>query len=127
MTLRKPVFTKVEKLQPGSQGHNLIVQVMNVGEVMEKVRPSGDKLQIAEVLLADETGAVLFTARNEQIKLFKKGECVTVRNAKVNMVRGFIRLVVDKWGAIKPPGPTEKLQGPPKVENNISNIEYELV
>lgn len=63
----------------------------------------------------------------EQIKLFKKGECVTVRNAKVNMVRGFIRLVVDKWGAIKPPGPTEKLQGPPKVENNISNIEYELV
>lgn len=42
----------------------MIVQVMNVGEVMEKVRPSGDKLQIAEVLLADETGAVLFTARN---------------------------------------------------------------
>jgi len=48
-----------------------------------------------------------------------------VRNGKVDMFKGFMRLAVDKWGKL------EKATEPATFEvnesNNLSAIEYELV
>ena len=54
----------------------------------------------------------------------KIGETVALRNCKVNMHKGFMRLVIDKWGAIKPSLEViekEKV----KLEPNFSDVEYE--
>lgn len=72
---RKPVFVKVEELKPGTTGHNLIVKVVNSNAVpvpkprrapmsisQRPIRPS----RIAECLVGDDTGSIVFTARNEQ-------------------------------------------------------------
>ena len=48
-----------------------------------------------------------------------------MRNAKIDMFKGFMRLAVDKWGKIesyKPPKQFEALK-----DNNLSLVEYELV
>lgn len=67
--MRKPVFTKVDQLRPGTNGHNLIVKVVSAKMVLQKGRPDGPQLRqmrIAECLVGDETGTIIFTARNEQ-------------------------------------------------------------
>ncbi|KAI9095642.1 hypothetical protein K1719_026202 [Acacia pycnantha] len=67
----KPVFVKVDQLKPGTNGHNLVVKVVSANTVLQKGRPSTSSRNpcptlIAECLIGDETGTILFTARNEQ-------------------------------------------------------------
>uniref|UniRef100_A0A6N2KRQ3 Single-stranded DNA binding protein Ssb-like OB fold domain-containing protein n=1 Tax=Salix viminalis TaxID=40686 RepID=A0A6N2KRQ3_SALVM len=68
--LRKPVFTKVDQLKPGTGGHTLTVMVLNFNTVLQKDRRSVSKhirpTRIAECLIGDETGTIIFTARNDQ-------------------------------------------------------------
>ncbi|KAK7367869.1 hypothetical protein VNO80_09888 [Phaseolus coccineus] len=68
--LRKPVFTKVDQLRPGTSGHTLTVKVVNAKMVMQKGRsdgPQSRQMRIAECLVGDETGMIIFTARNDQV------------------------------------------------------------
>jgi hypothetical protein len=39
-----------------------------------------------------------FSARTAQVPLCKPGVCLTLRNAKIDMFQGCMRLAVDKWG-----------------------------
>lgn len=71
--LRKPVFVKVDSLKPGTNGHTLTVKVVNANTVLNK-KPRNLSFRgaqianskIAECLVGDETGCILFTARNDQ-------------------------------------------------------------
>lgn len=70
---RKPVFKKVHQLQPDTKGHTLIVKVVDSKMVLQKGRPDGiqvRQMKIAECLVGDETGTIIFTARNEQGSFF---------------------------------------------------------
>lgn len=55
---------KVADLKPGTRGHNLIVKVADVKMVVDKTRNDGSKVRVAECLIGDETGVIIFTARN---------------------------------------------------------------
>ena len=76
---RKPVFVKVEDLKPGTNGHTLTVKVVSAQAVVNKGPNAGGggrsssaplssrpRPRIAECLVGDETGTIIFTARNEQ-------------------------------------------------------------
>ncbi|XP_022930657.1 uncharacterized protein At4g28440-like [Cucurbita moschata] len=130
---RKPVFIKVEDLKPGSSGHTLTVKVVSSKNVkvvnkggrsaMPTARPQ-QLTRISECLVGDETGSIVFTARNDQVDLMKPGNTVTLRNAKIDMFKGSMRLAVDKWGRIEvaEPADFEVIE-----DNNLSLVEYELV
>ena len=125
--LRKPVFTKVDQLRPGTSGHTLTVKVVDAKMVMQKGRsdgPQSRQMRIAECLVGDETGMIIFTARNDQVDMVKEGATVTLRNAKIDMFKGSMRLAVDKWGRVEL---TEPASFTVKEDNNLSLIEYELV
>ncbi|XAR56514.1 hypothetical protein NMG60_11037037 [Bertholletia excelsa] len=125
--LRKPVFVKVDALKPGTNGHTLIVKVMSSNTVLQKGRSVSQHLRqtrIAECLVGDETGTILFTARNDQVELMKPGMTIILRNAKIDMFKGSMRLAVDKWGRIEV---TEPASFVVKEDNNLSLVEYELV
>jgi replication factor A1 len=68
--LRKPIFVKVDQLKPGTSGHNLLVKVVSANPVPGRVRPGASSSvrmpRIAECVVGDETGSIIFTARNEQ-------------------------------------------------------------
>ncbi|WOL11022.1 hypothetical protein Cni_G19783 [Canna indica] len=123
---RKPVFTKVDQLKPGTTGHTLTAKVLSSKTVLNKgaaaahLRPT----RIAECLIGDETGTIVFTARNDQVDLMNPGNTVILRNAKIDMFKGSMRLAVDKWGRIEV---TEPANFTVKEDNNLSLVEYELV
>ncbi|KAJ9563167.1 hypothetical protein OSB04_008327 [Centaurea solstitialis] len=131
---RKPVFVKVGELKPGTNGHTLAVKVLSSTTVLDKKsrnssasfssRPGAANTRIAECLIGDETGTILFTARNDQVDLMKPGNTVIIRNAKIDMFKGSMRLAVDKWGRIEV---TEPATFTVKEDNNLSLVEYELV
>lgn len=52
------------------------------------------------------------------------GTTVILRNAKIDMFKGTMRLAVDKWGRIEI---TEPADFAVKEDNNLSLVEYELV
>lgn len=58
------------------------------------------------------------------VDLMKPGNTVILRNAKIDMFKGSMRLAVDKWGRIEV---TEPANFVVKEDNNLSLIEYELV
>ncbi|KAH6773675.1 Nucleic acid-binding [Perilla frutescens var. hirtella] len=129
--LRKPTFVKVETLKPGTNGHTLIVKVVESNTVLSKKPrnptfrgPQNQNTKIAECLIGDETGTILFTARNDQVELMKPGNTVVLRNAKIDMFKGSMRLAVDKWGRVELTEPEKFVV---KEENNLSLVEYELV
>lgn len=69
---RKPIFIKVDQLKPGTNGHTLTVKVVSQNVVLQKGRAASPHLRqtrIAECLVGDETGTILFTARNDQGQL----------------------------------------------------------
>ncbi|XP_020678203.2 uncharacterized protein At4g28440 isoform X1 [Dendrobium catenatum] len=125
--LRKPVFTKVDQLRPGTSGHTLTVKVVDSKIIRQKGRADGPQSRqprIAECLVGDETGMIVFTARNDQVELMKADATVVLRNAKIDMYRGSMRLAVDKWGRVEVTDPADFTV---KEDNNLSLIEYELV
>ncbi|GAB2234708.1 hypothetical protein Droror1_Dr00003973 [Drosera rotundifolia] len=125
MEKRKPVFKKVDQLQPGTSGHTLTVKVVNSKKVPQRGFSMNQRpIRIAECLVGDETGVIIFTARNEQIDVMKPGATVIVRNAKIDMFKGTMRLVVDKWGLVEVTAPASFAV---KEDNNLSLVEYELV
>ncbi|CAN0853152.1 Uncharacterized protein At4g28440 [Linum grandiflorum] len=128
---RKPVFVKVEQLKPGTNGHNLIVKVLSSNAVVQQQqqgRPAAShrfrNARIAECLIGDETGSIIFTARNDQVDMVKPGTTVIIRNSKIDMFKGSMRLTVDKWGRIEV---TEPAKFAVNEDNNLSLVEYELV
>eukprot|EP00262_Sarcandra_glabra_P007490 TRINITY_DN20335_c0_g1_i1.p1 TRINITY_DN20335_c0_g1~~TRINITY_DN20335_c0_g1_i1.p1 ORF type:complete len:143 (+),score=8.59 TRINITY_DN20335_c0_g1_i1:50-478(+) len=124
---RKPVFTKVDQLKPGTTGHTLTVKVVSSTTVLQKGRAASAHLRhtrIAECVVGDETGTIVFTARNDQVDLMKADTTVILRNAKIDMFKGLMRLAVDKWGRVEV---TEPANFTVKDDNNLSLVEYELV
>ena len=55
----------------------------------------------------------------------KEGKIVTLRNAKIDMYKGSMRLAVDRWGRVEVA--EEAADITVKEDNNLSLIEYELV
>ncbi|XP_020595764.1 uncharacterized protein At4g28440-like [Phalaenopsis equestris] len=126
-SMRKPVFVKVDQLKPGTSGHTLTVKVLESKTVLQKGRAASAHLRqtkIAECLVGDETGTIVFTARNEQVDMMKPNATVVVRNAKIDMFKGSMRLAVDKWGRVEV---TEPASFTINKDNNLSLVEYELV
>ncbi|KAK2977760.1 hypothetical protein RJ640_016149 [Escallonia rubra] len=124
---KQPVFVKVEQLRPGANGLNLTVKVISSKMIMQRGRSDGiqgRQMRIAELLVGDETGMIVFTARNDQVDLMKEGATVILRNAKIDMFKGSMRLAVDKWGRVEV---TEPASFTVKEDCNLSLIEFELV
>jgi len=119
--LKKAVFGKVAKMNPGSKGQNLKVKL--VGEPSEV--EGGKGLKFYEVLAGDESGTVILSLRDEQRRGLSEGKTVTIQNGAVKMVKGHIRLAVDKWGKIEEA--SEAFEGEVNTLKNVSTTEFELV
>ncbi|OIS96053.1 PREDICTED: uncharacterized protein At4g28440 [Nicotiana attenuata] len=120
---QQPVFTKVDQLRPMATGLNLTVKVVNTKMVVPKGNQSR-QMRLAECLVGDETGMIIFTARNDQVDMMTEGATVILRNAKIDMFKGSMRLAVDRWGRIEV---TEPASFSVKEDNNLSLIEFEQV
>lgn len=129
---RKAVFVKVDSLRPGTNGHNLVLKVVTSKLVVSRARPDGSLVRIAECTVGDDTGVITLTARNSQVDMMNKDQTIVLRNAKIDMFKGSMRLAVDKWGLIQDSEQAildTKCSSDftPKTDFDLSAVEYELV
>jgi len=119
--LRPAEFWKVADIQPDSKGANLIVKVVSLGASEEG---KGGK-QVQEVVVGDDSGIATMRLVGDEIAKMEVGKVVEVRNSSVQMLKGYVRLLVGKWGKISPH--TGDTAPTPNMEKDISATEYELV
>jgi len=122
--LRKPKYSKVGSLHPNASGVTLMVKIIGEAKEVEEQKRGGGSAKFYEVAVGDETGNVLLSLKDFQTEGMEKDKVICVRNASVRMIKGFIRLVVDKWGKLdkEVEGTIEQIG-----EKNMSTTEYELV
>jgi len=117
--LKKAKFGKISAINPDGKGLNLKVKVTEAPKAAESKGKT-----FHEVLVADASAAVVLSVSPDQLSVVTDGTTLEVRNAKVVMVNGHIRLAVDKWGKIsKSEEPLEEVS----TTKNVSETEYELV
>ncbi|GLC47105.1 hypothetical protein PLESTB_000436400 [Pleodorina starrii] len=117
-------MSSIISLRPDQKNLTLTVKVVDATTVMTRQRgPKAPAVKVAECLVADSTGVIVFVARNEQVDVAQKGATITLKGAKVDMFRGSMRLSVD-GGKVEAGG---DLQEPINTSNNMSLLEFELV
>eukprot|EP00922_Rhytidocystis_sp_ex-Travisia-forbesii_P060881 GHVS01090309.1.p1 GENE.GHVS01090309.1~~GHVS01090309.1.p1 ORF type:complete len:582 (+),score=116.24 GHVS01090309.1:137-1882(+) len=131
---KSALFSKVSALQPASAGVNIRLKVVNkIGLIQDVARRDGRRTKFAFLVVGDETGVVTLKAVNEQIDIcqrFENESAIVVRNAKIDMSDGHMRLLVDRWGKIE-----NRVDGDEpsdydfcaKEDHDMSSTEYELV
>jgi len=117
--LKKPKFGKVAGVKPQAKGLNLRVKLLEAPSTVE-----GQGKTFREVLSGDASGSVVLSLGADQMPDCKEGDTIEVRNGRAIMVKGHIRVGVDKWGKIE--ASEEELDEVNK-DKNISAVEYELV
>ncbi|XP_047324596.1 uncharacterized protein At4g28440-like [Impatiens glandulifera] len=124
---KQPLFVKVDQLLPQAEGFSITVKVVNSKVIVPRGRGDGNaprQSRMAECLVGDETGMIIFTARNDQVDLMKAGETVILRNAKVDMFKSSMRLAVDRSGRVEA---TDAADFTVKEDSNLSLIEFERI
>jgi len=121
--LRKVKFGKVGKLNPASKSLNLYLKVLKAPEAVEGIA------DVKEVLVGDDTGVVLLSIREAaHVSVCAEGALLRAQNAHVKMIKGYMRVVVDKWGVLKADVDAATVGFETVDEkNNMSTTEYELV
>ncbi|KAJ0431066.1 putative nucleic acid-binding protein [Helianthus annuus] len=104
---QQPAFVKINQLRPGAFGLNLTVKVVSSKAIMTRGRngTQGRNMRLAECLVGDETGIVVFTARNDQGMIYLNNELGLQTNQTfgeqfVNRSAGssfvFVRLLINE-------------------------------
>lgn len=61
---RENADSKVEAIDPNVRGYHMVLRVASVKLMLERRRPSGELVRIAEAVVGDETGCIVLTVRN---------------------------------------------------------------
>ena len=103
--------TKVNSLKPGLRNLNMTVKIVNIGASRTIVpRRGGRGHLVAEALVGDETGVVILTLWDDQIKKFKAGDTIEIEDGYTTVFKGSLRLNIGKSGKME------------KIENEISEV-----
>lgn len=118
--LRKAKFGNVAKLYPEQRGVNVTAKTVGSAETVGTS---------TEIQIGDESGLVTLSLRGEIAKVvdgLAAGTLLRVRNGRIIMVKGYMRLIVDKWGKVEVP--TDEIEDfTPNTSVNVSSTEYEQV
>eukprot|EP00811_Abedinium_folium_P000783 NODE_10718_length_1333_cov_16.177446.p1 GENE.NODE_10718_length_1333_cov_16.177446~~NODE_10718_length_1333_cov_16.177446.p1 ORF type:complete len:346 (+),score=125.93 NODE_10718_length_1333_cov_16.177446:172-1209(+) len=106
--LPKARLVKLGTMDPSTEGINVLVKVLSEPQELEV---SLDDIwddnarrwchgRHCEVLVGDETSRILLLLDVSQAAGLHVGKVFCVRNAAVRMVKGFMRLSIDKWGKL---------------------------
>merc|ERR1712039_557118 len=102
-------------IKPEAANLNLMLKVVKCEETV-----AGKQW---EAVLGDDSGVVTFSLRNkDHADLCKAGNSLRVQNARVLMIKGYIRVIIDKWAVMK--AADEPIEGEVNAGKDISAVEY---
>ena len=93
---------KVESLKPSFRDVNLVVKIVNIDSARSLFsQKSRKEHMVADAFVGDETGSVIMTLWDDQIRRFKVGDVVTIKNGYTALYKGSLRLNVGRTGSIE--------------------------
>jgi replication factor A1 len=91
----------IKDLRNGMKRVTVEANVMEKGETREvRSRYKDETYQVADAVVADETGSIKLTLWNEQIEQVNVGDRVKIENGYVTSFKGEIQLNVGKYGTM---------------------------
>ena len=72
---------------------------MNIVNIM---RMDGSSFRIADIVCGDETGISNLRIKGDVISELDIGDVIAIRNGRIMIVKGHVRLEIDRWGKITP-------------------------
>jgi len=117
--LKKPKFMKIDGVEPAARGVNIYAKVVKAAS---KVEGSED---LMEVVVGDDTALVTLSVRDDRVKVCEVGKSLRIQNAHVAMIKGYIRVTVDKWAALKLAEADDEVASVNE-KKDMSGVEYEL-
>lgn len=115
--LKKARSFNIAKLNPDSKGMTV------EGKILDEPKEIEAGKKIFEVTIGDASGKVVCSVKDHQLDAIKGAKAAIFRNARVLMVKGHVRLVVDKWGKIESSDAEIETVG----DKDVSATEFELV
>jgi len=113
---------KVASLKPGLRNLSITVKIVNIGAPRTiSSRRGGRSHLVAEALVGDETGSVILTLWDAQIKKFKADDTINIENGYTTVFKGSLRLNTGKTGKIEK---TENKISEVNTRNNLSEKTY---
>jgi len=114
--------TKIASLKPGLRNLSVTVKIVNIGAPRTiPPRRGGRSHLVAEALVGDETGSVILTLWDDQIKKFKAGDTIEIENGYTTVFKGSLRLNTGKSGRMEK---IENKIGEVNTRNNLSERTY---
>ena len=110
---------KIDELTPRTSRINMPVKVLSLDEP----RSMDNGTMICEGLVGDETGTVIMSFWNDEIEEIDNGMTIELKDARANLVRGYLRLSLGKHGSMK--SSKNKLESI-KDQINLSDLEYDM-
>ena len=110
---------KVDELTPRTSRINMPVKVLSLDEP----RSMDNGTMICEGLVGDETGTVIMSFWNDEIEEIDNGMTIELKDARANLVRGYLRLSLGKHGSMK--SSKNELESI-KDQINLSDLEYDM-
>ena len=115
-------FIKVGGLRPQLKRINLKVKCVAKYEEREGFsRKTGENYRVTEVLVGDETGAILLTLWNESIDQMEVDGIYSLTNVYTSIFKGSLRLNIGRYGHLE--AIDEEISDVDE-ENNLSNMVY---
>ncbi|KAL8271332.1 hypothetical protein Esti_004771 [Eimeria stiedai] len=95
-------FTKISSLTPLCSGVNLRVKVVEpIKPEADLILPRGQVIKRGTMVVGDDEAIITLNLEGQQLELPDVVNTpLLVRNAKVKMEEGHMRLIVDRWGKI---------------------------
>jgi len=103
---------KVNELQPRKSA-TVTVKVVSKGEPKQVMGKDGTPHNVADILVGDETGSILFSLWDNDIDKVSEGDVLKITDGYVTVVRGSMRLSLGRQGKME------------KVDENIENVNTE--
>lgn len=123
--LRKAKTKAVGSLTPQSKGVTCMVKILEEPKEIDNLKGGSSGPKFWEVTCGDASGQVVLSLTESQKDTVGKDQLVFVRNGFVKMIKGYMRLVVDKWGKLDVDVQGETIES--VGSKNMSSVEYELV
>jgi replication factor A1 len=95
-----PFSVHIRDLKAGMKQVNLKAKVLEIARPMLVFTRFGNYANVANALVADETGTIKLCLWNEQVNSISVGATVQIRNARVSMFRGENQLNIGKNGTL---------------------------
>ena len=92
---------KIAELKAGTSNVSVVGTVASKDEPREVVTKYGKRLQVANIVLKDESGQIAMSLWGADINAVNAGDKVEITNGFVNEFRGNPQLSTGKFGKIK--------------------------